>query len=179
METNVTTPSETKVTTPVVKGVIISLILIVFGIAIYFAGQSTNKGLSAVQYIIIVGGIIWGCISYANQMNNNVTFGNVFAHGFKITAVVTIITIIYTIIALKFLFPDMIDMILDKTREELAKNKMSDEQEESALSMTRKFLVPFAAGGILFMFMIVGCISSLIGAAAAKKNPQGPFVQQG
>jgi NADH:ubiquinone oxidoreductase subunit 6 (subunit J) len=127
----------------------------------------------------MVGGVIWGCISYANQMNNNVTFGNVFAHGFKITAVITVITIIYTIIALKFLFPDMVDMILNKTRESLDENNMSDDQAEAALSMTKKFLVPFAAGGILVMFMIVGAISSLIGAAVAKKNPRDPFVQQG
>lgn len=179
METNVTTSAETKVTTPVTKGVIISLILIVFGIALYFAGESTNQGLGSLQYVILVGGIIWGCINYANQMHNNVTFGNVFAHGFKITAVITVITIIYTIIALKFLFPDMVDMILDKTRETLAEKNMSDEQSETALSMTRKFLIPFAAGGILVMFLIVGAVSSLIGAAVAKKKPQGPFVQQG
>jgi NADH:ubiquinone oxidoreductase subunit 6 (subunit J) len=170
---------ETNVVTPVVKGVIISLILIVFGIALYFGGQVGNQGLSSLQYIIIVGGIIWGCISYANQMNNNVTFGNVFAHGFKITAVVTVIIIIYTVIALKFLFPDMVNIILDKAREAMEQKKMTDEQMDNGLSMTKKFLVPFAIGSILVMFMIVGVISSLIGAAIAKKNPQGPFVQQG
>jgi NADH:ubiquinone oxidoreductase subunit 6 (subunit J) len=170
---------ETKVTTPVVKGVIISLILIVFSLALYFMGQSTNQGLSSLQYLIIVGGIIWGCINYANQLNNNVTYGNVFAHGFKITSVITVIMIVYTIIALKVLFPDMVNVILDKTREQMAEKNMSDEQTESAISMTKKFLIPFAIGGILVMFMIVGCISSLIGAAVAKKNPQGPFVQQG
>lgn len=170
---------ETKITTPVIKGLIISLALIVFGIAVYFAGQVGNQGLNSVQYIIIVGGIIWGCINYANQMNNNVTFGNVFAHGFKITAVITVIMIVYTVISLKLLFPDMADMIMDKAREAIAKKNMSDDQTESALNMTRKFMVPFAIGGILIMFMIIGAIASLIGAAVARKNPQGPFVQQG
>jgi NADH:ubiquinone oxidoreductase subunit 6 (subunit J) len=170
---------ETKVTTPVIKGVIISLILIVFSLALYFMGQSTNQGLSSLQYLIIVGGIIWGCINYSNQLHHNVTFGNVFAHGFKITAVITVIMIVYTIIALKVLFPDMVNVILDKTRESMAQKNMSDEQTENAINLTKKFLVPFAIGGILVMFMIVGCISSLIGAAAAKKNPQGPFVQPG
>lgn len=179
METNVTTTAETKIVTPVTKGVIISLILIVFSLALYFAGQSTNQGLSSVQYVIIIGGIIWGCINYAKQMNSNVTFGNVFAHGFKITAVITAIMIIYTVIAFKLLFPDMVNMVLDKARESMAQKNMSDEQMETGLSMTKKFFIPFAIGGILVMFMIVGCISSLIGAAVAKKNQQGPFVQQG
>jgi NADH:ubiquinone oxidoreductase subunit 6 (subunit J) len=170
---------EQKITTPVVKGVVISLILIVFSLTLYFVGQSTNQGLSSVQYVIMIGGIIWGCINYSNQLNHNVTFGNVFAHGFKITAVITVITIIYTVIALKVLFPDMVSLILDKARQSMAEKNMSDEQTENALSMTRKFLVPFAIAGILVMFMIVGCISSLVGAAVAKKNPQSPFTQQG
>lgn len=169
---------ETKVTTAVIKGLIISLILIVFGIGLYFAGQAGNQTLSYLQYLIIIGGIIWGCINYANQMNNNVTFGNVFAHGFKITAVVTVIIIIYTIIALKFLFPDMTTMIMDKARESMAEKNMPDEQIDKALDITKKFMIPIMIGSILLMFMIVGCIASLIGAAVAKKNPQGPFVQQ-
>jgi NADH:ubiquinone oxidoreductase subunit 6 (subunit J) len=170
---------EKTVTTPVIKGLIISLIIIVFGVAIYFAGQSMNQGLGSLQYLLLIGGVIWACISYAKQMNGNVTFGNVFAHGFKTTSVVTVITIIYTVIALKFLFPDMMDMALDKTREELAKGNMSEEQSEAAIEMTTKFFLPFAIGGILIVFLIVGCIASLIGAAVAKKNPQGPFPQNG
>jgi hypothetical protein len=170
---------EKTVTTPVVKGIIISLILIVFQVAVYFAGQSTNQGLGSVQYLVLIGGLIWACISYAKQMNHNVTFGNVFAHGFKTTAVVTVITIIYSIIAIKFLFPDMMDMMLDKTREELAKNNMSDEDSEKAIEMTSKFMLPLAIGGILLAFIIIGAIASLIGAAVAKKNPQGPFNQAG
>ena len=170
---------EKTVTTPVVKGLIISLVIIVFGVAIYFAGQSMNQGLGSLQYLLLVGGVIWACISYAKQMDGNVTFGNVFAHGFKTTSVVTVITIIYTVIALKFLFPDMMDMALDKTREELAKGNMSDEQSEAAIEMTTKFFLPFAIGGILIVFLIIGCIASLIGAAVAKKNPNGPFPQNG
>jgi hypothetical protein len=32
-------------------------------------------------------------------------------------------------------------------------------------------------GGIIIAFGIIGAIASLIGAAAAKKNPQAPFNQ--
>ncbi len=171
---------EQKVTTPVVKGVLISLGLIVLGLALYFTGQSMNQALGSIQYVILLGGIIWGCINYANQMNNNVTFGNVFAHGFKITAVVTVIMIIYTVIAFKFIFPEMQDMAMEKARESMAKNKnITDDQIEAGINMTKKFFMVFVVGGILFFFMIIGLISSLIGAAASKKNPQSPFQQPG
>jgi flagellar biosynthesis protein FlhB len=103
----------------------------------------------------------------------------VFSHGFKITAVATVIMIVYSIIAMKLLFPDMTDMILEKTREELAKKNMSDDQVETTMNTTRKFMLPFMIGFMLLIFMIVGAVSSLIGAAVAKKNPQGPFAQAG
>lgn len=168
---------ETKVTTPVVKGLIISMILIVIGLAIYFSGQMGNKSLGYLQYLILLGGIIWACINYANQLNNNVTFGNLFAHGFKTTAVVTVIIIAYTILAFKVLFPDMQEMLIQQAELEMEKQSMSDSQREQATSMMKNYMVPFAIGGILFFFMVIGLIASLIGAAVAKKKPLDPFQQ--
>jgi NADH:ubiquinone oxidoreductase subunit 6 (subunit J) len=171
---------EKKATTPIVKGVIITLLLIVFGLIIYFTNQIENTALSYFQYVILCVGIIWSCISYAKQMNGNVTFGNVFGHGFKTTAVIAALLAVYTFISVKFLFPDIVDKSLDIAKKKIEESNpnMSDEQMEQSLEVVRKFFVPFAIGGILLMYAIIGAISSLIGAAVAKKNPQGPFVQQ-
>jgi NADH:ubiquinone oxidoreductase subunit 6 (subunit J) len=169
---------EQKISTPVQKGLIISLILIVFGLALYFTNQYMNKGLSYLQYLILIIGIIWSCNVYAKQMNGNVTFGNVFAHGFKTTAFVAALMAVYTFVAVKFLFPEMVDKIMDATREEMQKNdQLNEEQISQSLEMIRKFFLPFAIGGIIFFFALVGAISSLIGAAIAKKNPKDPFAQ--
>ena len=62
---------------------------------------------------------------------------------------------------------------------EKSNSNLSDEQREKALEMTGKFFNISVIGGGLFMNIIVGAVASLIGAAIAKKNPQGPFVQQG
>jgi hypothetical protein len=170
---------EQKVASPILKGVIITLLLIVYGLIIYFTGQMENKTISYLQYIILLGGIIWSCISYAKQMNGNVTFGNVFAHGFKTTAVIAALLAVYTFIAVKFLFPDMIDKSLDMAKKQMeSKGNLSDEQMQQGLDMVRKFFIPIAIGGILVMFAIIGAVASLIGAAVAKKNPQEPFAQQ-
>ncbi|MEX6690048.1 DUF4199 domain-containing protein [Danxiaibacter flavus] len=171
---------EKKVTTPVVKGIIITLILIVFGLVIYFTGNMQNKVLGSVQYAILCVGIIWACINYANQMDGYVTFGNIFAHGFKTTAVVIALLSVYTFLALKFIFPDMIDQALEQARKEMeSKNQMSDEQIEKGLEIGRKYFVPFVIGGLVLFFAIIGAIGSAIGAAVAKKKPQDPFsVQQ-
>lgn len=166
---------ETKVTTPVIKGLIISMILIVIGLAIYFTGQVANKSLGYLQYLILFAGILWGCINYAKQLDGNVSFGNVFAHGFKITAVVTVILVLYTLLALTVLFPEMKDKLIEQAELEMEKQSMSDSQREQAISMMKNYMMPFAIAGILFFFMVIGLIASLIGAAAAKKKPLDPF----
>src|SRR5690242_21521890 len=89
---------QTKPSTPVVKGLIIALILIVVG----FVGRLVHVDMESwfrwVSNLLLVIGIIVSCVTYSNQLNHNVTFGNVFADGFKTTAVVTCITIVFTVI---------------------------------------------------------------------------------
>lgn len=167
---------EPKVTTPVVKGIIISLILIVLGIVTYLTKQTENKALGWLPYIILTGGIIAGCIVYAKQLNANVTFGNVFAHGFKTTAVVIVIQVVYVFLSIKVIFPEITDLAIEASRKALVKqNTLSDEQIEQAVDMTRKYMLPFAIGFTIIGYGFMGAIASLIGAAAAKKNPVSPF----
>jgi hypothetical protein len=171
---------EKKVTSPALKGVIISLLLIVFSLIIQFLNLTKNKGFSSIQFIILLGGIIWSAVSYSRQMNGNVTFGNLFTHAFKTAAAVTGIMVVYAIISIKFISPETITMALDEARTGMEGKNMSDDQIDQALAFTRKFFIPLTAGGILLSFLIMGVIGAIIGAAVSKKNPQqGPFVQQG
>lgn len=169
---------EKQVTSHLVKGAILGGISILFSIIIYVFNLFAVKELNWVSYAIVIGGIIYGNILYANQNGNNVSFGNIFAHGFKTTAVLIVISVLYTLLSLKVLFPDMIDKIIEMSRIEMEKNpKMTDEIIEQAISMTRKFFIPFAVGGVLIGTGFMGAIASLIGAGVAKKNPVDPFKQ--
>jgi NADH:ubiquinone oxidoreductase subunit 6 (subunit J) len=180
MQTRVISPDSTsKATTPLVKGVIISLILIVFSLAIQFMNLTQNKAVGSLQFVILIAGIIWSCTSFAKQMNANVTFGNVFSHGFKTAAAITAIMVVFTIISLKFINPEMKEIALQQARTQLEERNMADDQIDSALSLTTKYFIPFTVGSMVLFFLIIGLIASLVGAAVAKKNPQGPFVQQG
>jgi hypothetical protein len=166
---------ENQVTTHIVKGLILSFISIVFSIVIYIFNLYDMSALSYVNFAIFIAGLVYGAVLYSNQNGHNVTFGNLFAHGFKTTAVVIVITSVYTILAFKFIFPDMMDKMIELSRKEMIKNpKMTDEMIEQAMTMTKKFFIPFALGGAIIGTGILGAIGSLIGAAVAKKNPN-PF----
>ena len=169
---------EKQITSHIIKGAILGGISILFSIIIYVFNLYTMQWLNWLSYVFLVGGIIYGNILFANESDNNVTFGNIFAHGFKTTAVVIVITVIYTLLALYVLFPDMVDKIIEMSRVEMAKNpKLTDEMIEQGIAMTKKLFLPFAIAGAIFGTGFLGAIGSLIGAAVAKKNPVDPFKQ--
>jgi hypothetical protein len=167
---------EKQVTSHIVKGAILGGISILFSIIVYVFNLYTTQWLSWLSYAILIGGIIYGNVLFANQNDNKVSFGNIFAHGFKTTAVIIVITVLYTVLALYVLFPDMVDKIIDLSRVEMEKNpKMTDEMIDQAITMTKKLFLPFAIAGAIFGTGILGAIASLIGAAVAKKKPVDPF----
>ena len=169
---------EKQITSHIVKGAILGGISILFSIIIYVFNLYTTQWLSWLSYAILIGGIIYGNVLFANQNNNNVTFGNIFAHGFKTTSVIIVITVVYVFLSLKVLFPEMPEKILDIARKKMAENpQMTDEMIEQGIGMTKKFLLPFAIGGAIIGTAFMGVIASLIGAGIAKKNPVDPFAE--
>jgi hypothetical protein len=166
---------ETKVTSHIIKGLILSIISIAFSIIVYVFNLYEMQSISYINYGLLIVGLIYGAILFSDENKNQVTFGNVFAHGFKTTAVVIVITVLYTVIAFKFLFPDMLDKVLEMSRKQMLKNpKMTDEMIEQAMTMTKKYFLPFAIGGTIIATGFLGLIGSLIGAAVAKKSTN-PF----
>jgi hypothetical protein len=168
---------EKQITSHIIKGAILGGISILFSIIIYVFNLYTTQWLNWLSYAILIGGIIYGNILFANQNDNNVSLGNIFAHGFKTTAVVIVITVLYTVLSL-FIFPDMVDKIIEISRTAMAKNpQMTDDMIEQGIAMTKKLFLPFAIAGAIFGTGFLGAIGSLIGAAVAKKNPVDPFKQ--
>jgi ABC-type antimicrobial peptide transport system permease subunit len=86
---------------------------------------------------------------------------------------------VYTLLSIYLIFPETRDVAIDEARKQMEKQgKMSDDQIDQAIEMTKKFFLPFAIGGSVIGTLIVGAIASLLGAAFAKKKPISPFDQQ-
>ena len=167
---------ENKVTSHIVKGSILGAIGIIFSVVVYVFNLYEVTWLNMINYAIVIGGLIYSCILFSNENNNNVKFGDIFAHGFKTTSVLIVITVLYTVISMKFLFPDMVDKIIEISRKKMAENpQMTDEMIDQAITMTKKFFFPFAIGGAIIGTAFIGALASLVGAAVAKKNPVDPF----
>lgn len=160
---------EKTVTPPTSKGVMISLILIVYSFILYFLDLN-NPGLQFVSYLIFMAGIIWAIISFGKQTDHTGKFGTYFAHGFKTSAVVTILMIIFMLVFV-FAFPEFKEKAMEQAAREMEKQpNMTEEMKEQALSMTQKFFTTFLIGGTMFWYIFLGVIASLIGAGVTRKN---------
>ena len=168
---------ENKILSPQIKGVMIALVVIILGIVGYYSGLGFSGWYNWVVNAIMIIAIIFSCVHFANQKEGYVTFGKVFLHGFVTSIVVTVIVLIYTIVAFKVLFPDMQEKIFEMQMAEMEKRGMGGDQMEQASSMMKKFFWPFLIMGVIFGNLIFGCIASLIGAAIAKKNKINPVDQ--
>lgn len=163
---------EQTVTTSTTKGIVISLILIVIALISYFLNMNTSSWLQYASYAVFIIGIILSVNIFGKQIDHNSTFGNYFAHGFKIAALVTAIMIIYIVIFV-YLFPDVREKAMEAARTRMqTQGNMSQEQINQGLFFTKKFFMVFIIAGTLLGYLIFGALASLIGAGITKKNPR-------
>ncbi|MEO8823728.1 MAG: DUF4199 domain-containing protein [Ginsengibacter sp.] len=163
---------EQEITTSSTKGIVISLVLIVIAMITYFLDINNNSYTQYISFAVFIIGIIWSVNNYGNQIDHNSTFGNYFAHGFKIAALVTAIMIIYVVVFV-YLFPDVKEKGMEAARKSMQeKGKLSQEQINQSMEFTKKFFMVFVIAGTLLGYLIFGAISALIGAAVTKKNPR-------
>ncbi len=158
-------------------GVIISAVLIVFSILLNLLGQDQNRGLQMLTYLILIAGLIFFITQYGKANDYQKTFGQLFGYGFKATAIITLIFIVFTVIFVS-LSPELKEKTLEAARIEMEKDsRLDDTQVDDSVKMMEKFFMVGIIGSILLFFLIVGCIGSLIGAAVTKKRPVNPIDQ--
>ncbi|MEJ7822172.1 MAG: DUF4199 domain-containing protein [Chitinophagaceae bacterium] len=159
-----------KVTPTTVKGFIIGLIMIVISIIASFMELQANGYFQWLGYGIFLIGVILSISQYGKQINYNSTFGNYFAHGFKVSALVTLMMIVFLVVFMT-VFPEFKDKAMEEAKKGMAEKNMSEDQVEQALNMTKKFFMVFLIGGALLGYLLFGAIASVIGAAITKKDP--------
>ena len=175
---------EKKIISPLIMGLAIAAMLIVFAvISITVIGIDKSQNLGWIQYLIIFVGVIGSCMIYANQLDGNVSFGNVFATGFKVTTIFTCFFIIYLLLALTIIFPEIKEKTLTIMQAQMVKNKTGNGNQDEMnviIGKIRDHFVSITAGGTAIGLVIIGTISSLVGALVAKKNANFvPFDQIG
>ncbi len=118
---------------------ILSLIIIVISLIGGFAHiqfETWFKWLPAIIEIIV---IIIFCIQYGKQQTEGVTFGKVFGYGFKVSLVVSVMMVVYTLLSFYVIFPEFTDLSLQQARAAMeAKGTYTEDQIDQGMAMTKE-----------------------------------------
>jgi hypothetical protein len=159
-------------------GLIITIVMILFGLIVYLTGlYKTQQWISYVSYLLLCIMIIIAVVNYANSRDGRVTFGQCFGWGFKTSMIVTVLYLLYLVVFI-MIFPDFKAELMQLTREGMEKQNLPEDQIDAGVSMMDKGFYIFMFLGTIFFFLVIGVIGSLLGGAFAKKRPVSPFEQQ-
>jgi hypothetical protein len=159
------------------KAILIALILMVVDLIGGFAHLRFESWFKWISTVVLIVALILVCINYGKQQNNQVTYGKVFGYAFKIALVISLVVVLYSLLSSYVIFPEFRDQILERTRAELeAKGGLTEDQIDTAVSMTKKFTQPIPLAIFAFLgTLLVGTIGSLLGAAFTKKTDPDAF----
>ena len=164
---------EKKTMSSLTAALILLLINIAFTCIVAFGKLYANSALTWLSYIIVVAAIAYFVVKYGKDKDDNVTFGNLFGYGFKITAFLILFYCLFMVI-LYTIFPEFKEQVVEimKTKAMEGKSGQDAAEIQKGLDMMIKMFWVWMIGGILFIFGLCGGIGALIGAGIAKKNPR-------
>ncbi|MES2646364.1 MAG: DUF4199 domain-containing protein [Bacteroidota bacterium] len=161
-----------KPTTPAVKGLIISAILVVYSIVIISLKMDTNKDLGPIPYAIVFGGTLFGSLYFAREMNGNVSFMEVFKHGFKMTTLVAAIAGFWILISMKYLFPHVLEHGMELIKTNMVKQGKTHEEADKFIAGYRNGALAMSSIMTVVLYIIIGALGAVTGAVFSTKNPE-------
>ncbi|NOY36327.1 MAG: DUF4199 domain-containing protein [Chlorobi bacterium] len=158
-------------------GLILGLVLVLYGLILWFFDQSLNKTLGAFSYIIIIVGLYLGIKDFRDNSRGGVlSYGGVIGTGTVISLYVGIIGAVFAIILYKFIDPGLIDKLISFSEQKLVDRGMTDEQIEMAMKISGKFMNPyFIAINTLWGYVFIGVIISLFEGIFLKREGEPVF----
>lgn len=152
-------------------GVITGVILIMLFVLYYVFALYTNKALGWIPTLVFLVLIVLAQVNHAKALNGNITYGNLFATGFK-TACASIAIYVVFLILFSLFVPSYKDQMMEVSRQAMVKKGLTSDQINAGMAIGKRFFTVSLIGGTIIIELIFGVIASLIGAAIAKKNPQ-------
>lgn len=152
-------------------GIITGVVLVMLFVLFYVFDLLTNKAIGLLPALVYIVLVVVAQIKHAKALDGNITYGNLFAVGFKTAAAATAIYLVFMIIFV-LLVPSYKDLMLEQSRVDMVKKGLTADQIKQGMAISKKFFTVGVIGGTLVIDLIIGLVAALIGAAIAKKNPR-------
>ena len=173
MET-ITTPVTT---TPVALryGMLTGLVSILFSFGLSIMHQESSPA-RYISFAILIGGIVFAMNTFKQQNQGFMSYGQGLGIGTVLSAVVGLMSGIFTYVYMTFIDTEIMGRITEKMRTDMeARGGMTDEQIDQAIAMSGKFMHgPFMLVFALLGSILIGVLLSLV-ISAFIKNAQPEF----
>lgn len=153
----------------VVFGLSGAIIMIVIFLIQWFSQMPADTPLMKwLVTIVFAAVVIFGCLHYSKINNAQVTFGEVFGNGFKITSVIVLAFLVFYV-AFVLIFPEYKDRMIEEGMKKIPPGTNPEDVKKGMEMMSKNFII-FSISGIILMDLLLGLLASLLGAAFAKKT---------
>lgn len=150
----------------IAAGVIIILLFVIY----YLLGWSYEKDFKSwIPSICFMLLIVIAQFKHTKVVNGEVSFGNLFAKGFKTAAVATCIYVVFLIVFI-WLNPGYKQGMLDISQQQMIDQGLDMEEVKAGIKMAKEYFMASAISGAVLGELVLGLIASLAGAASAPKN---------
>ncbi len=166
---------ERKITSHIIKGAVIAAAYMTIDFVIQKKGGEVPIVARYLPMFVLAIGAITSCLVFSRQSGTVLRFGDVFAHGFKTTAVFAFLIAVYTFILIKYVFPPTEkDIQAAMVSLQLQGNVMPAEARKMAEDASKNAWI-ISVSGALLVCVVAGALGSAtgagIGTAIAKKKP--------
>lgn len=165
-------PKKSAFSTALKYAIITALASFIFSLITYVTNLYLNNAINWLVYIILCAGLVFTVKDRRDKdLGGYITFGQAFSAGFLFCVLFAVLSGLLTYIMMQFIAPDMVAEILKQTEQKMLDRGMSDDQVQTAMGYTRKFMTPvWMVLWAVFFTALFGVIFSLIVAAIFKKN---------
>jgi len=170
------TPIVTTKSVGIRYGVIMGVISIAYFIILNLLGVDMTQGPGSWGRYVYCAVLIFLAHKYFKDNGDSfMSYGQGIGISFWMGLISVAISSVFTYVYVKFIDTGFIQMIMDKTREQMEeKGTMSEEQIEQAMSITAKFMTPemMLIFGIVFGIIGTIIIGLIVTIFTQKKSPE-------
>lgn len=147
----------------------------------YLMGNDSQESMKWYGWAVIIGISVFcfrgAILEIKNAKAGFISFKEAFTASFFSALLMCLINSIFSYVYFKYINPELIPYILEKTQENMVNGGMSDEQMEIGLSWQRKIMTPFWMSffGSLVVLIVNALIALIMAAIMKKENPDDVF----
>ena len=173
METNTTPVTTTSV--GLRYGLLTGLVSIIISFGLFVAHQESSP-LRYASFAVLIAGLVLAMQNFKQNNQGFMSFGQGVGIGAVLSAVVGVLSGIFSYVYMSFIDPEVVGRMTEKIRADMeARGGMTDEQIDQAMAMSAKFMNgPFTLVAALLGTVLIGVILAMI-ISAFIKNAQPEF----